>query len=212
MRKASLTLGIIGSCFAVFAATLYILLAVLPVSDFFTMFSGGTDNVFGNLLGGSNSLWYATGITGGLACVFGVISCVLLKKHNKTAGVLFILSAVLAVLSSYLVTILYILSGIFALVKAKPPVPQAMGPYAPYPAYGAYPPPPPPAYGAYPQPPYPPYGAYGASAQPGAYPPPYGYPPAAAPGAFPPPPVPVPGSAYPPPPPPPPPPAPSGEV
>jgi hypothetical protein len=207
MRKASLILGIIGSCIVAAVALLYILIAALPDASLFSLFSNSLESVWGNSLAYNAPLFYVTGLSGAVAFAVGLTGCLLLKKKRVAAGVLFIVAGVLAIMCSYITTVLFILSGIFALVKAKPPLaaygagpmpppPPAPGGYAPPPSYpppyGYYPPPHGTAPGAF-SPPPPPYGA-----APGAYPPPpppYG----AAPGAYPPPPYGAAPGAYPPP-------------
>ncbi len=155
MRNASRVLGIIGSGLAAVFGAFFIVIAS-ALGAFFAGFQNGIDESFSVFL-------IVYGVLGGIAiasAIHGVIACVLVKQNNKTAGVLNIIAAVLAVPATVSM-VLFILAAVFAYREEKPPAPpQVM--YAPVPP-GAYPPGYPVYYpqpGAYPPPQYPPYGAF----------------------------------------------------
>jgi hypothetical protein len=177
MRNASRVLGIIGSSLSVAFGVLFIVLAALFGSVFssdafpdyssFDGFDAASASVsdmsaYGSLDRAFDGLFTVYYVMGGViiaSAIPGSIAFALVKKKNKTAGVLNIIAAVLA-LPSTASMVLFILAAVFALRKEKPPAPQMgyMPPPGSYPAgYPYYPPPaayPPPF--AYPPPPAPP--------------------------------------------------------
>jgi hypothetical protein len=177
MRNASRVLGIIGSSLAVAFGVLFIVVAALFGSIFssgafpdyssFDGFDAASASVsdmsaYGSLNSAFDGLFTVYYVMGGItiaSAIPGSIAFALVKKKNKTAGVLNIIAAVLA-LPSTASMVLFILAAVFALRKEKPPAPQMgyMPPPGSYPAgYPYYPPPaayPPPF--AYPPPPAPP--------------------------------------------------------
>lgn len=163
MRTPSMVLGIIGGVIAILFGLFMVLGGVVFLDDSWWDETYDTGVVYDGIAyqsyetAESDTIAAAVFITLG-ACsvasgVLGLAGGCIVKKKNRTAGVMMIIAAVLSAIGFFnlISVVLFILGAVFALKKEPQPMPYPPYPYYGYPQYPQYP------YPQYPQYPYPQY-------------------------------------------------------